>query len=62
MEFEWDLAKAARNLTKHGIAFAEAATVFDDPLPATPTRKPTEPRTRPVPRRIEPVTPLVTRP
>jgi uncharacterized DUF497 family protein len=32
MEFSWDPKKAARNLTKHGISFHEAATVFDDPL------------------------------
>jgi len=35
MEFEWDAGKAARNLTKHGVAFAEAATVFGDPLAIT---------------------------
>jgi hypothetical protein len=35
MEFEWDAAKAARNLAKHGIAFWEAATVFGDPLALT---------------------------
>jgi uncharacterized protein len=28
---EWDASKAARNLQKHGIAFEEAATVFEDP-------------------------------
>ncbi len=28
----WDPAKAAQNLEKHGVAFEEAATVFDDPL------------------------------
>ena len=27
---EWDPAKAKANLAKHGISFAEAATVFDD--------------------------------
>lgn len=32
MTFEWDSAKAARNLLKHGIAFDEAQTVFDDPF------------------------------
>ena len=32
MEFEWDEEKAAANLTKHGISFEEAKTVFDDPL------------------------------
>ena len=31
MEFEWDPAKAASNLTKHGIDFDEAIAVFDDP-------------------------------
>ncbi len=30
MEFEWDTRKAATNLHKHGVRFAEAATVFDD--------------------------------
>jgi hypothetical protein len=32
MEFEWDETKAAANLSKHGISFDEAQTVFDDPL------------------------------
>ena len=31
-DFEWDAAKAAENLDKHGVSFAEAATVFADPL------------------------------
>lgn len=35
MEFEWDSAKAASNLAKHGIDFSEAATVFGDPLAIT---------------------------
>ncbi|MGH9317982.1 MAG: BrnT family toxin [Thermoanaerobaculia bacterium] len=30
--FEWHFAKAASNLSKHGIGFEEAATVFADPL------------------------------
>lgn len=30
-EFEWDPRKAARNGKKHGVAFAEALTVFADP-------------------------------
>ena len=30
--FEWDGAKAAANLRKHGVAFEEAVTVFADPL------------------------------
>ncbi len=29
-EFEWDSAKAATNLRKHGVSFAEATTVFGD--------------------------------
>jgi uncharacterized DUF497 family protein len=32
MEYEWDEEKAAANLTKHGVSFEEAKTVFDDPL------------------------------
>jgi uncharacterized DUF497 family protein len=32
MKFEWDGSKAARNLSKHGVSFEEAKTVFDDPL------------------------------
>ena len=35
MEFEWDATKAALNLRKHGISFAEATTVFNDPLSIT---------------------------
>jgi uncharacterized protein len=35
MEFEWDDAKADANLGKHGVSFAEAATVFGDPLAIT---------------------------
>lgn len=32
MKFEWDEDKATANLLKHGVAFDEAKTVFDDPL------------------------------
>jgi uncharacterized DUF497 family protein len=35
MEFEWDPDKAASNLSKHGVSFAEAATVLRDPLSVT---------------------------
>lgn len=35
MEFERDPGKAASNLAKHGVAFADAATVFGDPLAIT---------------------------
>jgi hypothetical protein len=30
LRFEWDPAKAAANLRKHGVAFEEAQTVFSD--------------------------------
>ena len=30
--FEWDDEKAAENLTKYGVSFSEASTVFADPL------------------------------
>ena len=35
MEFEWDPRKAASNLRKHGIDFADAATVLYDDLAVT---------------------------
>jgi hypothetical protein len=35
VHFEWDPAKAARNLSKHGVSFDEASTVFGDPLAGT---------------------------
>ena len=35
MEFEWDNNKAITNLQKHGVSFAEATTVFGDPLSTT---------------------------
>jgi uncharacterized DUF497 family protein len=34
-EFEWDPDKAESNLLKHDVSFAEAATVFFDPLSIT---------------------------
>ena len=30
--FEWDSKKAEANLSKHGVSFTEAVTVFGDPL------------------------------
>ena len=30
-QFEWDEAKAAANIRKHGVAFGQASTVFHDP-------------------------------
>ena len=35
MEFEWDPKKADHNLKKHRVDFAEATTVFADPLSIT---------------------------
>ena len=35
MDIEWDAAKAANNLRKHGVSFEEAASVFYDPLAVT---------------------------
>jgi hypothetical protein len=32
--FEWDRAKARANARRHSVSFAEAVTVFDDPLAA----------------------------
>lgn len=31
-QFEWDRAKAAANLRKHGVSFADALHVFADPF------------------------------
>jgi uncharacterized protein len=33
--FEWDQWKAETNLGKHGVSFAEASTIFGDPLSLT---------------------------
>ena len=35
VEFEWDPVKAASNLRRHGVRFAEAVTVLDDPAALT---------------------------
>ena len=32
MDFDWDPAKAARNIQIHYVSFEEASSVFDDPL------------------------------
>jgi uncharacterized protein len=32
MKCNWDPSKAESNLSKHGVSFEEAKTVFDDPL------------------------------
>jgi hypothetical protein len=35
LEFTWDPVKAAANLAKHGVAFAQGASVFADALALT---------------------------
>jgi uncharacterized DUF497 family protein len=35
VQFEWDPNKAAENLSKHGVSFDEAISVFGDPLAMT---------------------------
>lgn len=35
VDYEWDPAKAAANLKKHGVAFADAALSLEDPLGLT---------------------------
>lgn len=35
LTFEWDSRKARSNFAKHGVGFAEAATIFGDPLART---------------------------
>jgi hypothetical protein len=35
VRYEWDRAKAEANHRKHGVSFAEAASVFLDPLALT---------------------------
>jgi uncharacterized protein len=35
VKFEWDLFKAASNLQKHNVDFADATTVLDDDLAIT---------------------------
>ncbi len=32
MKYQWDPEKATGNLSKHGVSFEEATTVFNDPL------------------------------
>ena len=45
MDFEWDSRKAVANLRKHGIDFADAATVLHDELAVTvPDADPDEER------------------
>ena len=34
-DFEWDAAKAAKNIRKHGISFEIATRAFDDPYALT---------------------------
>lgn len=45
MAFEWDPSKAETNRRKHGIDFADAVGVFEDPYALTrPDSHPTEER------------------
>ena len=47
MKFEWDLKKEQINLSKHGVSFREASTIFGDPLSKTihdPDHSQEEPR------------------
>jgi len=45
VEFEWDPSKTALNEAKHGIGFAEARALWEDPgLIILPSRFPDEPR------------------
>ena len=45
MRFEYDPAKSAANLVKHGIDFAAAQTLWDDPgMIEAPARTTDEPR------------------
>ena len=44
MGFEWDPGKARANLRKHGVDFADAATIFDDPLAVTISEEDSEER------------------
>jgi uncharacterized protein len=39
VEVEWDPDKAAKNLQKHGVRFAEAATIFEDDALLTMTEE-----------------------
>ena len=47
--FEWDRKKDSANRRKHGVGFAEASTVFADPL-QSPFRTQTTPPTKSGPR------------
>jgi len=37
MEYQWDPVKAAANLRKHGVSFADAALALEDPRALTMT-------------------------
>jgi hypothetical protein len=34
-DFEWDPKKAEINIRNHGVSFADAATIFEDPMAIT---------------------------
>jgi hypothetical protein len=44
VRFEWDPAKSAANLAKHGLDFATAARLWDAPVVYLPSRHGGEPR------------------
>ena len=44
MGFEWDEAKNAANLEKHGIDFLDASKIFDGPIVVVPARSSEEER------------------
>jgi uncharacterized DUF497 family protein len=35
MKFQWDVNKARHNVSKHGVRFSDAVTIFDDELALT---------------------------
>jgi uncharacterized protein len=39
VNYEWDAAKNAANLTKHRIDFADAVAIFDGPVLENPDRR-----------------------
>jgi uncharacterized DUF497 family protein len=43
MEIVWDRKKASQNLAKHGVRFADAALVLDDPYAITVADNESEP-------------------
>jgi uncharacterized DUF497 family protein len=62
LTFDFDPAKAASNLRRHGVSFREAMTVFDDPLAQTfPDELHSEDEGRSIPPRLIIETPAAVR-